>query len=297
MRKRRSAIEPFDFESQWDYGDPAGTEQKFRSFLPDAADHEDPEYYPQLRTQLARTLSLQRRFKEAHALLDELESSRLEQTPIAHIRYLLERGRTYNSAGQPEKALPLFLEAWKRSLEIGADFYAVDAAHMVAIVKPGKEGLSWNMKAIRFAEASRQDRARGWLGSLYNNTGWSFHEIQDYEKALDLFERALAFRIEQGNPENVRIARWCVARCYRSLGRLREALEIQRALLAEAQAAGKPAGYTHEELGEILRARGQQDEARPHFQAAFELLSQDPWLAENEPVRLARLKTLGEEEA
>jgi hypothetical protein len=33
-------------------------------------------------------------------------------------------------------------------------------------------------------------------------------------------------------------------------------------------------------------------EARPYFAAACEELSKDPWLAENEPARLQRLKEL-----
>jgi tetratricopeptide (TPR) repeat protein len=278
----------------WDFGDPEGTEADFRQLLPEAEVSGDPEYHLQLLTQIARTLGLQRRFAEAHGVLDEVEPQLSEAVPIAHIRYLLERGRTFRSGGYPDKALPLFLEAWGRGQVASADFFSVDAAHMLAMVETGQAGLEWNMKAIRLAEASEQERARGWLGSLYNNTGWSFHEIGDYEKALDLFEEALAFRLQQGNPENIRIARWCVARCYRSLGRLEQALEIQRALLAEAQEAGQPAGYTNEELGELMLALGQAKQARPYFKAAFEQLSQDPWLVDNEPERLARLKKLGQ---
>lgn len=286
----------FDFDSLWNYNDPAGTETKFRDLLPSAEAHPDPEYHPQLLTQIARTLGLQRKFEKAHALLDEVEPLLAEDTPVARVRYLLERGRTFNSSGEKALAKPLFLKAWDLARALGEDFYAVDAAHMVAIVEPGESGLEWNMTAIQYAEGSEQERARGWLGSLYNNTGWSYHDLGEFEKALDLFERALAFREQQGGEENIRIARWCIARCLRSLGRVEEALKIQLALLEEARRTGAPDGYTHEELGELLLLKGQAEQARPHFTTAYEILSQDPWLVENETERLARLKKLGQQQ-
>jgi hypothetical protein len=108
-----------------------------------------------------------------------------------------------------------------------------------------------------------------------------------------MFERALEVRIRQGKAADIRIARWCVARCLRSLGHVVEALDMQRVLLAEAEAAGQPDVYTHEEIGECLLALGSPDEARPHFARAHEILSRDSWLAESEVPRLERLAKLG----
>jgi tetratricopeptide (TPR) repeat protein len=93
----------------------------------------------------------------------------------------------------------------------------------------------------------------------------------------------------------VRIARWCVARALRALGRLDEALSIQETLLGEWARGGGEDGYVSEELGELWLEKGRMDLARPHFQEAFRILSQDTWLAEQEPARLARLKSLMEE--
>ncbi len=283
----------FNFDKLWNYSDPAGTEEKFRAHLPDAETHPDPEYRPQLLTQIARTFSLRRKFDEAHALLDTVQPLLSDETPIARIRYLLERGRTFNSSGQKDEAKTLFLQSWELAQAAQADFYAVDAAHMVAIVEPGDAGLAWNMKAIEYAENSPDPRANNWLGSLYNNTGWDYHDKGEYETALDLFSRALAFREKQGNVENIRIAKWCIGRCLRSLERHEEAFEIQQALLAEAEAAGASDGYTHEELAELLLVTGKPEEAAPHFSAAYDLLSQEAWLVESEPERIARLKELG----
>lgn len=125
--------------------------------------------------------------------------------------------------------------------------------------------------------------------------GWSYHELGDYTQALDLFQKALAARAAAGESEPIRIARWCVGRALRSLGRLAEALEIQRALQAELAHGNVTDGYVDEELGECLLALDRRGEARPYFARAYADRAQDPWLAESEPDRLERLKQLGEE--
>ena len=119
-------------DGHWDFNDPATSERGFR------------ELAAQLTTQVARTLSLQRRFDEAHALLDEIEAAPDEHGPLVRVRCLLERGRTLNSSGRRDESKPIFLEAWKRAAEIGADFYTVDAAHMLGIVEPPESAMIWN---------------------------------------------------------------------------------------------------------------------------------------------------------
>jgi tetratricopeptide (TPR) repeat protein len=286
------------FDRLWDYGDPAATREKFESLLPEAEawaeKSGDRSPLLQLRTQIARTHALERGFDEAHVVLDAIEPEMEGAPTVVQVRYLLERGRAINSSGAPETASPLFLEAWNLAREAGEDFFAVDAAHMLGITEKGEASIRWNEEAIAWAEKSESERARGWLGSLYNNLGWTYHDLGDFDRALDLFERALAFREQQGDSENVRIAKWCVARCWRSLGRLEEALAAQEALLAEYAAAGvEGAGYTEEELGECHLALGRPDVAAGWFRAAWEKLSKDPWLQANESDRLARMAELG----
>jgi tetratricopeptide (TPR) repeat protein len=280
-----------DFDALWDYDRPAETEAKFRALLPDVAG--DAARQAELLTQIARTQGLQRRFEDAHRTLDEVERALAPAMRRARVRYLLERGRVFNSFRQPERACPLFREAWEQALAAGEDALAVDAAHMLGIAAPGDDQLAWNLRALDLAERSPDPQAQRWRGSLYNNLGWTYHDRGDFARALELFERAAAWRAGQNQPRQARIARWCVARALRSLDRTAEALARQQALLAEAEAAGEPDGFIQEELGECLLALGQAEAARPHFAQAYGLLSQDPWLAEAEPARLERLKTLG----
>jgi tetratricopeptide (TPR) repeat protein len=123
--------------------------------------------------------------------------------------------------------------------------------------------------------------------------GWTYYERERYEQALEMFEAALSYRREQGDAEEIHIARWCVAKCLRSLGRVEEALAIQRELEANREHATEP-GYTWEEIGECLLALGRGEEAPPYFGKAYERLSQDPWLKEHESERLERLRRLAE---
>lgn len=282
-----------EIDDLWDYNAPAETEIKFRELLPQAEDSGNLGYHVELLTQIARTHSLRRQFDQAHTLLDQVETMLNPALPRARIRYLLERGRTYNSSKQSDKARPLFMEAWDLGQQAKEDFYAVDAGHMMAIVESGESALAWNLKAVAYAEASPQSRAKKWLGSLYNNIGWTYHDMANYDSALTTFYKAEAWQAEYGTPQNLRIAKWCIGRTLRSLGRIAEALDIHQAQLAEYEALGQPSAYTYEELGECLLALGRDDEAKPHFAQAYTHLAQDDWFVANESERLARIKQLG----
>lgn len=275
------------YDELWDMSQPAATERHFHDRLSQTpADF--GEGHLQLLTQIARAQGLQRQFDAAHKTLDEVESHLSTGAPVAHIRYQLERGRVFNSSGHPDKARPFFMQALDAAQTQSEDFYAVDAAHMLAIVASPDEALGWNRRAMQIAEASESPYARRWLGSLYNNIGWAYHDLGDYAQALDTFERALAW-FEQRDPpapERVRIARWTVARALRSLKRHDEALAILRTL------EGKGDGYVDEEIGENLLEQGDPASAAPHFAKAYALLSTDEWLQANDSARLERMLQL-----
>jgi len=280
-----------DFDSLWDYSNPHQTETRFREILLQVP--EDNLAYLELLTQIARAQGLQQKYDRAHQTLDQVERRLGKYASRARVRYLLERGRVLNSSGHAEEARPFFQQALNMATELTEDFYMVDAIHMLAIVAPHGSSLYLNLRAIRMAEASSQTKARNWLGSLYNNTGWSYHDMGEYQSALKMFEKAEAARREQGRGPEIRIARWCVARALRSLNRIEEALADQMDLHAEFEAEGEDDGYVYEEIGECLLALNRGEEARPYFDMAHKLLSQDTWLAEKEPERLSRLKELG----
>jgi tetratricopeptide (TPR) repeat protein len=325
MSSPHGQLPDFDalWDDDWNFERPAETEQAFLAILLRSAKDAPAAYRLEVLTQIARTQGLQRRFDAAHATLDQVQAALDDldrpaddrpapehEALTPRVRYLLERGRVFNSAGEPARARPLFLAAWELATAAGAagqDRYAVDAAHMLGIVEPAEQGLAWNRRALALAGGSDDPRARSWRGALYNNMGWTYHAAGAYAQALALFEAALVAWQEDGQTHLIALARWAIARTLRSLGRPQEALARQMARLQELQEgekgqeeeeeegarAGTSDGYVHEEIGECLLALGREEEARPHFARAWAVLSQNSWLAATEPERLERLRTLG----
>ena len=281
-----------DFDSLWDYDHPGAAEKRFRDLLSAALDSRDLPYLTQLLSQIARAEGLQRKFDAAHKTLDGVQKGLDKTDDRTRVRYLLERGRVFNSSGKKDDARPLFLEALDLATKSKEDFYAVDAAHMMAIVEPTEKQLQWNLKALDLAENSADEKARKWKGSLYNNIGWTYFEQRQFEESLLMFEKALEFQKQQGDPNKIMIARWCVAKALRMMGHTEEALEMQRDLYEQYQAADKRSGYVYEEIAECLTVMGEEQEAQGWFAAAYEELSKDPRLA-TEQDRLNRLKELG----
>lgn len=283
-----------DIDKEWNYGDPAGTRVKFQELESQHASGAPRDWQLELRTQIARTWSLEANFEKAHAILDEVEEHLQETSPLVTTRYHLERGRTFNSAGKKELAWGHFEQAYEAAKQNGLEFLAIDAAHMLAIAaKDFDEKTQWNLKALHLAQASKDERARKWQGSILNNLGWDHFETKDYEKALYYFDQCRAFFDETDQPKRERIARWSKAKTLRMIGRYDEALAIQQSLVEEWENDRAPDPYVFEELGELLLALGDSDGARPWFLKAWQGLSGDTWLQRNEPERLARLKKLG----
>lgn len=281
-------------DSLWNYDEPQQSEARFRDLLPRARESGQTEYVAELLTQIGRAQGFQQNFDDAAETLDEAELLLSDEMNTGRVRLLLERGRVLNSGGSPEESVSFFEQAFDLAEAADLPFYAVDAAHMLGIVRAGEESIRWNERAIALAEASPDPAARGWLGSLYNNMGWTYHDLGRYEEAYQWFERDSELRTELDRPVEAGIARWSMANALRHMGRVEEALEMQEELLeAPGRQNNDAEGYTREEIGEALLLLGRADEAAPHFARAWELLKDDPWLSRDEPERLERLRELG----
>ena len=244
-----------ELDALWDFGDPAGSERRFKERLARMRQVEGGDVAETL-TQLARAQGLQHRFEDADRTLDETEGVVRDDARRARVRILLERGRVANTAGREGRGVDTFLAAWELARTAGEDALAVDAAHMLGIVEEPELAREWNERAMELARSSPDPAARRWVASLANNMAWARHEVGAFDEALELFELALAERERQDDPTRTRIARWCVARCLRSLGRTEEALTEQQALAIELQALGETDEYVTEEIAECLRALG-----------------------------------------
>ena len=134
---------------------------------------------------------------------------------------------------------------------------------MLAIMAAPADQDALNRRALELASSAADPRARQWRGSLLNNMGWTAFDRGDLAGAMSLFEDALAARLEQGRQWEIIVARWCIARTLREMGRVSEALEIQLKLADELHAAGKTDPYVDEEIAACRAALAATPTPRP----------------------------------
>lgn len=283
-----------NFDKEWNYSKPEETREKFLKILEESQGTAELDYVLQLKTQIARTFSLQLKIDRAHAVLDEVEGKLNETTKIANIRYHLERGRTFNSDGKKDKAKALFIDAYNASRAAGQDNFTIDAAHMVGIAAGSfDEKLQWNQKGLDAALESNNTKVKGWVGVFYNNMGWDLFEHKRYDEALVMFKKCWDFHLERESEKQAGIAKWSYAKTLRLLGKVDESLNLQRERLKE-EGGTDSSGYISEELGELYLLKGAKEESAKYFAQAYEKLSQDAWLHKNEKERLDRIKQLSQ---
>jgi tetratricopeptide (TPR) repeat protein len=215
-------------------------------------------------TQLARVEGLRGDFGGCERLLREAEGL-AGSSDVASARIDLERGRKLRSSGDGPAALPLFEAAFDRASASRQWFLAADAAHMAAIADE-RVAVAWTERGLELAAA--EPAADYWEAPLLNNLGWHYYERGEYEPALAAFERALAVRErDPGRPAEIEIARYAVGKTLRALGCADEAALVVEQCIANSE----PDSYFHEELAEIYKALGRNEEAERQAKLATSL--------------------------
>jgi len=238
----------------WNFSSPSESEQRFRAALAGARG----DLRLELETQIARTYSLRKRFDDAHKLLDEIEPRLQDAGLKPRLRYLLERGRTFNSSGDKARG--------------DEEDLAIDAAHMVAIVEGGEKALQWNLMALPLATGAKDVAARLWKAPLLNNIGYELKVLGRYDEALGYFQQALVAYEERGDKDTIRVAQWMIANTLRMLGKFDAALAIQLRLEKEFAADGRVDVHVLEEIAELYESLGDRAKARSYSRRAAEQL-------------------------
>lgn len=237
-----------ELRAMWDFDHPDRSESVLRAAADGSA--AAPVRQAELLTQVARAMGLQGRFDEAHRVLDALAPA----SEALAVRMLLERGRLHRSAGDAAPAVSCFEAAAVSAEQAGLAALEVDALHMLAITDDERT-QAWTVRGLAIAEASADPETRRWAVALHHNLGWTLMDLGRAADALVEFERAHDAALEGGSPDQEQIGRWAVARCLRELGRVTEALAIQRVLAEE-----RPEDpYVLEEIEALERAIGRAD--------------------------------------
>jgi tetratricopeptide (TPR) repeat protein len=247
-----------DVDALWNYGDSAASEARFREALVGARGDDALI----LRTQIARTLGLRKRFEDAERELEAVQAQMAQAGPEVGVRLALERGRWLRSSGRPADSVAWFERAFEQADAARLERLAADALHMVALAVPTlDERMAWNRRTIDYARKASDPKARGWEAPALNNVGSDLREAGRLDESLAAFREALAAYERTGRADGIRVARWQVANVLRLQGRHGEALAQQLALERDAAAAGQPDPYVYDELALLHAAVGNADAA------------------------------------
>lgn len=266
-----------DLGPLWDFGNPALSEQRFRTELANSSDDDALI----LTTQIARTYGLRKEFNRAQTILNGVEPQIASAGAEARTRFALEYGRTLASATHPPEtqteatraqARTRFESALATAREAKLDALAIDAIHMLAFVDTTPaDQRKWALAALAVVEASDQAAAKKWEASVRNNLGYALHQLGQYEDALTQFKLALAIRERGTNAVATRTAQWMIAWTLRAMKRNDEALAIQLRLEREGDAAKQADPYVFEELEILYRERGDSERAA-HYASQSKVL-------------------------
>ncbi len=279
--------------SLWDFNDKAASETRFRDALKTLKADDALE----VETQIARTFSLRRDFETAHRLLNDIEQRMTPSSRAAlRVRYLLERGRTFNSAKQFDTAKPLFQQAYDLAIKEPALIgLAIDAAHMFGFSKDKDEAFRWTELGMKLALGSEHPDAIGWRPGLANNLGSTERERDNLDASMKHFQVALKEHLTRSKPLQIRIAYWQVANVHRLQGKIDDAMAIQLRLEKESDEAKSPDVYIYTELAELYAAPGAKRDAQraKHYaELALAMAEKDAWMVENEASLIARMKDI-----
>ncbi len=214
------------------------------------------------------------------------------------VRYLLERGRTFNSSGAiRSRAMTAVRRPRSRPAPTTArpapTSTRVDALHMLGIAAPLADAPRLEPQGAGRWPRRRPTRARAaGTPSLYNNIGWAYFDRgRRGDRARVLAPRARAARGAPATRRPIASRSGRSRAGLRAIGALDEAQAMQRALAAETEAARRTRRLrVRGTRGIRARARRCRGGACRGRRRRTRCSSDDPGFVANEAPRLARLR-------
>lgn len=281
-----------DLDGFWDLKDLKNTENHIKAIL--SGDLVSPNKKDlELLSQLVRVYCLQDEMLLAREILSHskewLHKLSDQDKLRAEIRFHLEQGRYYNHAKIPKRAIEDFDRAWLKAETSDHKDLAIDAAYMLSITLPAKQGKVWRAYAIEIAESSTGAVYRSWLSLLYMMEAWSAFDAHQFDRALSLFQKSYEHADPLAFVGQLPYVRWGLARTLRAVGQVKEALEIQQEILLEQQRINRINGHVFLEIAECFLGLNEPEKAHPFYESAYNLLKEDKWYVDNYPHELARI--------
>jgi len=237
-------------------GDYAAASEKYSEVVESARAEFNRSIEAEALSQVARMNLMLGNREEGETWLARAAERASETDPMGWSRYLGVRGRFEWKAGDLKTARATFDQMYEYCSANGLFGRAVDAAHMIAIVAESpEEQIEWGRIGIEAAEAGDVE---SWLGPLWNNLAGTYHDLKQYDSALECYTKAREYHWRFSGETAKLFADYHVGMTHRLLSNFDEAGKWLRPVLAWAERIENHAaiGQACEELGEIEIAQG-----------------------------------------
>ena len=153
--------------------------------------------------------------------------------PNAELYALNQIGRVYRDISNYPRALELFQEALKLSIQSDNLEFRIYSLNMISVVyrrtEAIKSALDYSQEALELAETIKpEDRSIGLKRSInvsLNSIGNIYQLLEQYELAIQKFKESMQLEEELGNKLGLAINHQNVGECYEAQGKLEPALE------------------------------------------------------------------------
>ncbi|UWX55130.1 tetratricopeptide repeat protein [Maribacter litopenaei] len=162
-----------------------------------------------------------------------IEQAKKNQYPDAEIYALNHLGRAYRDISNYPKALDLFQEALRLSIEADNLEFRIYSLNMISVVyrrtEAVKSALDYSQEALELAETIKpEDRSKGLKRSInvsLNSIGNIYQLLEQYDLAIEKFNESMKLEEELDNKLGLAINHQNVGECYEATGKLEPALE------------------------------------------------------------------------